>query len=135
MSYLIEGLRRGFLGAMMASFASYTMLVVSTLGHTTVSLDAPMLTQHYVFYLLSGLYLAGISVLFNIEEWSLLRQVVTHVICTLPFLPIGYMVGIMPRNLMGMSVFGGMYLSGYVVSYVLYKAHLKKEAELINEAL
>lgn len=135
MSCLKESLKRGSIGLLMALFLSYTILVLSSIGHETMVIDVHKLLQLYCTYALSGFYLSAISIIFNIEKWSLFKQFTTHVLCTLPFLLIAYMTALMPENLVGRIIFIGLYLSSYIISYVIYRMHLVKEAKRINAVL
>lgn len=135
MKLLKEALKRGLIGILSGLFLHSTILLLSSLGKETLTLSASGLQEYYMIYALGGFYFAGISVLFEVEEWSLLRQFITHVIATLPFLPIAYAIGLMPHTGLGITAFIGFYLSGYVVSFIIYLIHLKKQAQDINKAL
>ncbi len=135
MSYIKEGTKRGLLGILSALFLSYTVLVLSTLNADIITFDTGVLSQQYLMYGLSGFYFAFISIIFSIEEWSILKQLTTHIVSTLPFLPIAYVSGMMPDSAFGITSFVGIYLSSYLVSFIIYKMHLKKQMKLINESL
>ncbi len=135
MNYYKEATRRGLIGLLMALFASYTTLMIVSIGQASLTLDTSVFLQQYFIYAISGFYFAGISILFSIDEWSLLRQFITHVICTLPFLPIAHFIGFMPSHTWGRLLFIGFYLSGYVISFVIYKVYLIKQTQAINASL
>jgi len=135
MNYIKEGTRRGLIGILMGLFLSYTMFILASLGHNTISIEVSEFVKQYLMYAVSGFYFAFISIYFSIEEWSILRQIITHVISTLPFLPIAYVLGMMPHTPFGMITFIAFYLSGYVISFIIYKQYLKKQASLINASL
>jgi len=135
MNYKKEVLKRGLLGSLSALFLSYTVLVIASLGHETISLNVDELILQYAVYGISGFYLSAVSIIFNIEEWSLLKQFITHVICTLPFLPVAYFVGFMPQHLLGQLAFLAIYLSCYIASFLVYMMHLRKQTAAINSKL
>ena len=135
MTYIKEAFKRGLIGILCGTFLSNTILMMVSLGKTNITLDASIFVQQYFIYAISGFYFSAISVIFNIEEWSVLKQVVSHVCLTIPFLPLAYYIKLMPNNTLGIVVFVSIYLSCYALSFVIYKAHLIKEAKLINEAL
>lgn len=135
MGYVKEGLRRGLIGFLMGIFLSYTMLLVSSLGHDIVTLDVKMLIQQYTMYGICGFYFAMISIYFSIEEWSFLRVILTHVVSTLPFLPLAYIIGMMPHSSFGIVSFVSIYLLCYICSFIAYLIYVKKQAKLINASL
>jgi len=135
MVYIKEGLKRGLIGILCGLSLMVTLILLNLEGTGTLSLDGGLFIEQYVIYGLSGFYFSALSVVFNIEEWSVLRQVVIHVLATLPFLPLAYWLGLMPRTGFGMGIFVGIYLSCYGLSFIIYKLHLIKEAKAINQAL
>ncbi|MBI9014172.1 MAG: DUF3021 domain-containing protein [Clostridiales bacterium] len=135
MSYIKEGTRRGLIGILMGLFLSYTMFLLASLQHDVISIESSVFIKQYMMYAISGFYFAFISIIFSIEEWSVLKQFITHVLSTLPFLPIAHMIGMMPQNTMARVSFIGFYLSGYAISFIIYKIYLKKQAQLINASL
>jgi len=135
MSYIKEGTRRGLIGILMGLFLSYTMFLLASLQHDVISIESSVFIKQYAMYGISGFYFAFISIIFSIEDWSVLKQFITHVIFTLPFLPIAHVIGMMPNTTFGRASFTGLYLSGYVVSFIIYKIYLKKQAQLINASL
>jgi len=135
MSYIKEGTRRGLIGILMGLFLSYTMFLLASLQHDVISIESSAFIKQYAMYGISGFYFAFISIIFSIEDWSVLKQFITHVICTLPFLPIAYTIKMMPNTTFGIVSFTGFYLSGYAVSFIIYKVYLKKQAQLINASL
>ena len=135
MSYIKEVTKRGLIGILMGLFLSYTMFLFASLQHDIISIESSVFIQQYVMYALSGFYFAAISVLFSVEEWSVLKQFIVHVIMTLPFLPIAHLIGMMPRNTVGRIIFIAFYFSGYIISFIIYKLYLKKQAQLINASL
>ncbi len=135
MSYLKEGIRRGLIGILMGLFLSYTMFLFASLQHEIISIESSVFIKQYVMYSISGFFFAFISIIFSIEEWSVLKQFITHIILTLPFLPIAHAIGMMPDTAFGRVLFVGFYLLGYVISFILYKIYLKKQAQLINASL
>jgi len=135
MSYLKEGIRRGLIGILMGLFLSYTMFLFASLQHEIISIESSVFIKQYVMYSISGFFFAFISIIFSIEEWSVLKQFITHIILTLPFLPIAHAIGMMLDTAFGRVLFVGFYLLGYVISFILYKIYLKKQAQLINASL
>lgn len=135
MNYIKEGSRRGLIGILMGLFLSYTMFLLASLQHDVISIESSIFIKQYVMYGLSGFYFAFISIIFSIEDWSVLKQFITHVTFTLPFLPIAHMIGMMPHTTLARVSFIGFYLSGYVLSFIIYKIYLKKQAQLINASL
>lgn len=135
MDYIKEALKRGLMGIFTGLVLSHTLFLLAALKQDTLSVSSSMYIQHYLTYGILGFYFSSISILFSIEKWSLLRQFVTHIGCTLPFLPIAYMIDLMPGSLLGKMVFIGLYFAGYIISFIIYMHHLKQQARAINTAL
>lgn len=135
MTYLKEGLRRGFIGMLLGVFLSHTMIVIATAGASTASLDVGQMQLYYFGYGIGAFWFSGISVFFSIEEWSFLRQIGTHILTTLPFLPISALTGFMPGAVGARIAFIGIYVFCYVMSFVAYKWYLHSQANAINGSL
>lgn len=135
MSNFKKMIQRGLIGSLMGLFLNMTLLMFAALRTEVLTIQSSELIQYYMIYAVSGFYFSAISIVFNIEEWSLLKQCITHVCLTLPFLPIAHMIGFMPDHTIGRIIFVGMYLSGYVISFIIYKIHLRKQVQIINASL
>ncbi len=135
MTYIIEATKRGLIGILSALVLSYTLLLVTSMPHDMISIQSNLLAKHYLLYAVSGFYFAFISIIFSIDEWSILKQFTSHIAASIPFLPIAYWTGMMPQNIVGILSFTSIFIACYLISFILYKLHLKKQAKLINDAL
>ena len=84
--------------------------------------------------MLYGAAWAGASVIWEMENWSLLRQTVTHLmVCSLSALPIAYFMHWMPRNLGGVLGYFGIFASIYLGIWFCEYFSMKKRIQQINE--
>lgn len=92
-------------------------------------------TLQAVCSLINGAAWAGATVIWEIEDWSLMRQTVTHFIvgsvCTLP---IAYVMHWMERSIMGVLSYFGFFFAIYVIIWVSTFLSMKK-LEKINRKI
>lgn len=88
------------------------------------------------FCALYGAMWAGASVIWEKENWSLLRQTVTHLLITsLSTLPIAWFTGWMEHSLAGVLGYYGMFLATYFAIWLSQYLSIKKRVAQINEKL
>lgn len=102
-------------------------------GNETTAVIVQMLCSLFV-----GAVFGGASVIWNIENWSLLKQTLVHfAIITIPFFGVGYIMNWMPHHL-----FGALgYIGGFIVVYLIMwcslyfsiKAKIKKMNKQLQE--
>lgn len=88
--------------------------------------------------LLYGAVWAGASVIWDQEEWSLLRQTVTHLVIGLTVtFPVAYFMYWMPHNVAGIlsyfSVFFGIYAVFWFGCYGIMKRRVRQMNEKMKE--
>lgn len=87
--------------------------------------------------LLYGAAWGGASVIWELDSWSLLRQTATHlIICSSATFPIAYFMHWMPKNLIGIVMYFGIFLAIYfgiwLAQYFAIKARLNELNNSIN---
>lgn len=81
--------------------------------------------------LLYGAAWSGASVIWELDSWSLLKQTAIHlIICSSATFPIAYFMHWMPKNLIGIFIYFGIFLAIYfgiwLSQYFSIKARLKE---------
>lgn len=83
--------------------------------------------------LLYGAAWAGASVIWETENWSLLRQTVTHLmICSLATFPIAYFMRWMHHSISGVLIYFGIFLGIYLIIWISQYSSMKKRVKQIN---
>lgn len=89
--------------------------------------------------LLYGAAWAGASFIWKIENWSILKQTLSHLlICSFATFPIAYFMRWMPHNgpgiLMYFGIFFAVYLFIWITQYFSYKKQLQKMNEKVRQS-
>ena len=80
-----------------------------------------------------GAVMAGISVIWELERWSLLRQTATHfVICSAMTLPVAYFMQWIEQSLAGVLVYFGIFAAIYVIIWVSIYYSTRKKIKQMN---
>lgn len=83
--------------------------------------------------LLYGLAWGGISVVWEMEEWSLLRMTLTHLaVCSAATFPIAYFMWWMPHSIQGILCYFGIFLGIYLCIWCSQYHVMKKRVEQLN---
>jgi hypothetical protein len=153
MSNTKKAVLRALLGFPLGIFISTTILLLVSLGigDGTFHPAAPLLVADtggelsavLWQYIVSGLFGAicgGLSVVWEIESWSLLRQTLVHFLgLTLSMFPIAYGLGWMPERSLGgvlsyILVFVAIYLVLWVALCLIFRHHVRTINKKIQEA-
>lgn len=129
-----ETIRRGILGGLTGLFAHSSLLTLAAFGTEKITLDSDRLITFYLAYAGFGFFYAAVSIIFSIESWSILRRFITHALVTLPGVILAYRIFV-PLKSSAQWLFGLIYLLAYVISFIIYLIHLRKEAKAINMQL
>lgn len=84
---------------------------------------------------LIGAYCYGTSITYTIEKWSLLKQTLIQWTLLLPFLPLAWYLGWMPRTLFGIISFIIVYILVILGFWLFYRAKYTKYVNEVNESL
>lgn len=87
--------------------------------------------------LLYGAAMAGGSVIWEMEKWSILRQTVTHlVVCSVSMFPVAYFMYWMPHSVVGIIVYYGIffaiYLGIWLFQYFMAKGHIEEMNKILS---
>lgn len=86
--------------------------------------------------LLYGAAWAGASVIWEMENWSILLQTVTHlVICSLATFPIAYFMRWMKHTASGILLYFGIFFAIYLIIWLSQYSSMKKRVEEINRKI
>lgn len=89
-----------------------------------------------VLSLVYGAAWAGASVIWEIDNWSILKQTIIHlVICSLATFPIAYFSRWMSHDLKGILVYLITFFVVYVIIWLSQYSALKKRVDQMNDKL
>jgi hypothetical protein len=135
MSYLKKFLIRGLLGIIIGVFINQLVFFIMAMKGNILYIQSNLIISQFIISSIIGFYCAGVTVIFGIEEWSLLRQTVTHSIAMLPYFPISIYVGWMPITLIGRVMFILIYILLYIIIWFSIRKYWEKKAKELNEEL
>lgn len=83
--------------------------------------------------LLYGAAWAGASIIWEIDNWSILRQTTTHlIVCSLCTFPIAYFMRWMNHSILGILSYFGIFFAIYFVIWISQYMAIKKRIQQIN---
>lgn len=86
--------------------------------------------------LLYGAAWAGASLIWARDNWSTLRQTVTHLaVCSLATFPIAYLTRWMPRSAIGVLLYFGAFAGVYAVIWLAQYLTAKKRLAQMNQKI
>ena len=81
-----------------------------------------------------GAIMAGISVIWDMDHWSILRQTVTHfAACTLATLPAAYLLHWIEHSVIGVLSYFGIFAAVYICIWLGSYSSMKRKVEKINK--
>lgn len=135
MSMIKKIIIRGLGGILIGVFISQIAYLIMALQSETVQLASDQIIQQFLFSMLVGFYTSAISVVFEVEQWSLMRQTITHAILMLPYFPIAYLAHWFPQPTYGKVLFVLEYILVYMIIWFSFRAYWKKRARELNQEL
>jgi len=133
--YIKQFLFRGMFGIFIGSFIGHTIYLMMAIQNNGLELSTSVIITNYIATALIGFWSNGISVVFNIDEWSILRQTITHAILLLPYLPLANYLGWMPPTTIGKVLFVVFYVILYISIWFAFKTYYTKKARELNERI
>lgn len=86
--------------------------------------------------LIYGAAFAGASAIWENENWSLLKQTISHlVVCSLATFPIAYVNRWMSRDLFGIAFYFGIFFFIYAVIWIWQYLSIKRRVMQMNEKI
>ncbi len=130
--YMKAILIRGLIGTIIGGFINATFIFGLSLTSEELVLTTSILRFQYFGALAIGFYSAAVSIIFDIEEWSLLRQTITHGLLMTPYLPFAHYMGWMPGDLGGRFIFIGVYVLVYAIIWFSFKTYWTRKIRQMN---
>lgn len=86
--------------------------------------------------LLYGAVWGGASAIWEMENWSLLKMTVTHlVVCSASTFPIAYLMRWMPHKLSGILLYFGIFFGIYLLIWIASFCSIKHRIKQMNEKI
>lgn len=86
--------------------------------------------------LLYGAAWAGASLIWDAEDWSLLKMTVTHLlICSVATFPVAYFMRWMSHSAAGVLSYFGIFLATYAVIWLSQYSAVKRKIDAINRRM
>lgn len=86
--------------------------------------------------MLYGAIMAGASVIWENEKWSLTRQTVTHlIVCSLATLPAAYFMQWIEQSVAGVLSYYGMFLLVYLFIWLVSYFSMKRKVTELNKEM
>ncbi len=144
-----RALARCILGAPMGLALSYMITVVISLtvndGNyyavvpeliTDCGSEIGAVLLQTVLSLIYGAAWAGASIIWEIDEWSILKQTALHLgVCSVATFPIAYFTRWMSHDLKGILLYFGLFLCIYVIIWLIQYSALRRRVKRINEGI
>ena len=146
---LKKALLRGLIGAPMGVFISYTITILISLflqdgGYypavpqliASVGNELNAVLLQYVLSAILGFASAFGSAIFEIEEWSIVKQTTMHfLLLSISMFPVAYFTYWMRHTLLGILSYIGIFVVLYIIIGVIQINFWKKRIEGINRKL
>lgn len=144
-----EVAKRASLGFMIGVFIGQTILILESLmmrdgnfyPFTTGLLElagtkiGAVVIQYFITGIIGSMF-AGTSVLFEIDEWSLLRQTATHfIISSIVMYIAGFISGWFPHTVRSTIIWFVVFIVIYIIFWTSFTLYYKNKVQKINEAL
>ncbi|MBO4638419.1 MAG: DUF3021 domain-containing protein [Treponema sp.] len=141
--------KRAVLGFIYGVFIGQTILIIESLfmrdgnfyavSASLLELAGTKIAAVIIQYFLTGiigLTFASTTVIFEMDEWSLLRQSITHFIITSIVMYIaGFLCGWFPHTVGSTLVWFGVFVVVYLIFWVCFSLYYKNKVKKINDAL
>ncbi len=144
-----EIIKRAVLGFMIGVFVGETILILESAmagdgnfyavsaylaSHTQTKLGA-VIVQYLITGLLGLTFAAG-SIIFELDNWSLLLQTIVHFAVTSVIMYLsGFFCGWFPHNVSSTLIWFAMFIVIYIIFWVSFYNYYKKRTREINEQL
>jgi len=144
-----EVIKRAILGFMTGIFVGHTISILESLithdgnfyavSAALVELTGTNLGAVIVQYFLTGIMgavFASSSIIFEMDEWSLLRQTATHfvIVSVLSYIA-GFLCRWFPHTVGSTLIWFGVFIVVYIIFWVCFMLYYKNKVKKINEAL
>ncbi|MBP5603900.1 MAG: DUF3021 domain-containing protein [Treponema sp.] len=142
-------IKRAILGFIYGVFIGQTILILESLmmrdgnfyavSTSLIKLAGTKIGAVIIQYFLTGLLgttFAATTVIFEMDNWSLIRQTLLHFIITSIVMYIaGFLCGWFPHTVVSTLIWFGVFIIVYVIFWVCFSLYYKNKVKKINEAL
>ena len=144
-----EIIKRAVLGFMIGVFVGETILILESAmagdgnfyavsaylaSHTQTKLGA-VIVQYLITGLLGLTFAAG-SIIFELDNWSLLLQTIVHFAVTSVIMYLsGFFCGWFPHTVRSTIIWFAIFIVIYVIMWICFTLYFRKQTKKINEAL
>ena len=141
--------KRAILGFIYGVFIGQTILILESLmmrdgnfyavASSLIELAGTKIGAVIIQYFLTGiigLTFAATTVIFEIDEWSLLRQSIIHFIITSIVMYIsGFLCGWFPHTVASTLIWFGVFVVIYFIFWICFSLYYKHKVKKINEEI
>ena len=141
--------KRAILGFIYGVFIGQTILIIESLfmrdgnfyavSASLLELAGTKIAAVIIQYFLTGiigLTFASTTVIFEMDEWSLLRQTIIHFIITSIVMYVaGFLCGWFPHTVGSTLAWFGVFVVVYLIFWVCFSLYYKNKVKKINDAL
>jgi len=131
--YLKLIITRGMIGIMIGLSMGYSVVLALTLINGSYTFDGGVLMYNYSLAVMVGFYMAAVTVVFDVEEWSLLKQTVIHGLLNFVYIMMAFVIGWAPSSMMLRILFVIAYVVAYIIVWIYFKSYWTKKAYELNE--
>ena len=144
-----EVAKRAILGFIYGVFIGQTILIIESLfmrdgnfyavSNSLLELAGTKIAAVIIQYFITGIIgttFAATTVIFEMDNWSLLRQTITHFVITSIVMYIaGFLCGWFPHTAVSTLIWFGVFVVVYVIFWICFSMYYKNKVKKINEAL
>ena len=144
-----EAIKRAIMGFIYGVFIGQTILILESLmardgnfypvAASLVELAGSKIGAVIIQYFLTGIIgttFATTTVLFEIDNWSLLKQTIIHFVITSIVMYIaGFLCSWFPHTLVSTLIWFGVFIVIYVIFWISFSSYYKNKVKKMNEAL
>ena len=144
-----EVIKRALLGFMIGVFIGQTILILESLNagdgnfyavstyleaHSSSKLAA-VIIQYLITGLIGMTFAAG-SAIFELDNWSLLKQTIVHLVVTSVVMYVaGYFCGWFPHTVASTLIWFGVFIVVYIIFWTSFFFYYRKKTREINASL
>lgn len=133
--YLKMVIIRGFQGILISMAISYTIFMFSSLGEGSSSIASSEIVFQYTLAVIVGFWMAASSVIYEVDELSVLGQTIIHALVISPFIPFAFIVGWAPPSVIGGILYVLIFILVFILIWQSFKIYYAKQAKELNEKL
>ena len=142
-------IKRAILGFIYGVFIGQTILIIESLfmhdgnfyavSASLLELAGTKIAAVIIQYFLTGIIgttFAATTVIFEMDNWSLLRQTILHfIIVSIVMYIAGFLCGWFPHTVVSTLIWFGVFVVVYVIFWICFSMYYKNKVKKINEAL